>query len=434
MKDNTINRLREFEIPLMNHTRYLGVYVAAHSIPDAVIVLHMGTGCKMKGGMHHFDLLRESFSQVCWTEVSGVDIIADSHAMIEDTVLTSYERRRPGCIAVATSSVIEMTGFDMREAVASIQQKVSCPLIYIPTSGFEGDVFDGHAEFTRELMTHVDWQRPADANVVNIVGHFMERYEFDQMANINEVKRMLAGIGLRTGAFFYSGQPAAQLFDAWRGGLNVVMPYYGDHVHTLEMETGRPSLMTDMPIGVTGSVRWLESVSAAAGIPRAVSSRFIETEIVKITRLIDIARPMVRGIRVIIIQTAPMAAACAAHAVDLGMTVTDVALLGTSHGCKSEFAAAWERYTGGKLPEDIRVFDNSTASDLWQIYDGKDKKQPVLIAPSIDMPQEWIGNIHHLEIGFPSNAKRNIYALPYMGFNGAVMLTQRLMDAVAHKF
>lgn len=434
---NNAARLRDFEVPLLNHTRYFGMFMASHSIPDSIIVLHMGTGCKMKGGMHLMDMFRESFSQVCWTEVSGVDIVSDSHDMLEDTVVTSWKRRRAGCVAVAASSVIDMTGFDMRAAIAEIQKKVDCPVVYIPTSGYDGDMYDGHAEFTRELLKRVDWKREPELDTVNIIGHVMESYEMDQVANVNEMKRMLHGIGIKTGAFFYSGQKTGQLMEAWRGAAHVAMPYYGAHADTLEVETNRPVVKVDLPMGTRGSANWLRAAAGSAGKRDDAVEKFISAEMGKVGRLLDIARPYMHGIKMLVAQPAPLAAGCAAVALEMGLEVRDVLLLGETHGGAAEFRGALSRLAGpDESHEAMNIVENARWSDLARVIEVyKDNDEQLVAAmPSLELNREHAGRLSVIELGCPSNNKHFIYTIPYMGFNGAVALAQRIMDASIRRF
>lgn len=436
MNYKSSEKLREFEIPVLNHTAYFGLYLACHAIPDSIVALHKGTGCKMKGGMHLPDFMRESFSQVCWTEVSGVDIVSDSHAMIEDTILTNYERRSPGCIAVATSSVIDMTGFDMRSAVEEIQKKVDCPLIYIPTSGFEGDMYDGYAEFTKEFIRHVDWSVSAEEGLVNVVGHVFERYEMEQAANINEMRRLLAAIGLKTQSIFFSGQKTETLMAAGKGSLNIALPYYGDRWKSLESETGRKTVNTDLPIGISGTTKWLRKIADAHGVDGAKVDKVVESETRKVDALMEVARRGLRDVRVSIIQPAPLAAGLAALALELGMIIENVALMGTSHCDSEEFINALKRIRDGEIPVKINIIENPNWYDIEHMLDIKGSNitsNQLLISPSIEKSEDIVKKYMNVETGYPSFSKHFIYAIPYYGYNGAVGMTQRIMDAGARK-
>lgn len=425
-------KLREFEIPILNHTRYFGVYLACHGIPDSIVVLHKGTGCKMKGGLHLPDMMRESFSQVCWTEVSGVDIVSDSHSMIEDTILTNYERRSPGCIAVATSSVIDMTGFDMRAAVDEIRKKVNCPLIYIPTPGYEGDMYDGYAEFTREFLKHVDWSVKPEEGVVNVMGNVFERYEMEQTANVNEMRRLLAGIGLKAQAVFFSGQRTESLLNAGKGTMNIALPYYGKMTETLEKDTGRKSVSTDLPVGISGTTNWLRKVSEAYGIESSKVEQVITAETRKINPLVEMAKRHISDIKVTIIQPAPFAAACAALTLELGMKIDKVALMGESHGGKEEFFESLFRFCGVDRSREIDVYEYANWYDIERILEVSEKDYMIstlLISPSIEKSEKNVRKYSNVETGYPSHSKHFTYALPYYGYNGVVVMAQRILDA-----
>ncbi|MFA6451076.1 MAG: nitrogenase component 1 [bacterium] len=427
------DRLKEFRIPLMNHTRYFGVFMASHSIPDSILVLHKGTGCKMKGSTHIADKFHESFSQVCWTEVTGVDILTDSHSMIEDTALTNQQRRKPGVIAVTTSSVIEMTGFDMREAIEAIQPKAGCPLVYVPTPGYEGDAYDGLADFTMAMAGFVDWSMAPEPGVINIFGYPFERYEMDHGANIRELKRIIEAVGLRPGSWFFSGQKAAQLLAAHTGSVNVVLPYFKKYAAELEKLSGRPSLVQDLPMGLNGTTRWLENVSRAAGADEQITARFIRAEKEKTELLLDIAKRCIGVKKICVIQATPLAAGCSALALELGLELESVILLDFSLGGGDEFLSALARITGRDIPDNINIYENpswSEISGLPELSGGP----AIIISPAIDMEKSQSSLLNIIELGSPSSNMHMIYPMPYLGYGGAIALAQRIMDASASRY
>ncbi len=437
LSERTEDRLREFRIPMMNHARYFGVFMASHSIPDSILVLHKGTGCKMKGSTHISDLFHESFSQICWTEVSGVDILTDSHAMIEDTVLTNYERRRPGLIALATSSVIELTGFDMRESVELLQPKVGCPLVFVPTSGYEGDMYDGLADFTRALAGFVDWTLEPEPGTVNIFGYPFERYEMDHGANIRELKRLVEAIGLHPGAWFLSGQRAGQLLSAHKGAVNSVLPYFNKYRKELEETSGRPALAGDLPMGIAGTTKWLNNIAAAAGADPDKTGTFIKNETARVRILLDIAKRFLGESTACIIQPTPLAAGCAALALELGMDLKNIVLLDSSLGGADEFLRALSRLTAENSPDDLNILENPSwdkVAGLPEFHEDKNKRLPaIIISPTIEMKKQLIFELNIVELGSPSYYKHMIYPAPCLGYEGTVALTQRIMNAASFR-
>lgn len=432
MTDDAGRKLKEFEIPLLNHTRYFGVFLASHAIRDSIIVLHMGTGCKMKGGLHLPDYARESFSQVCWTEVSGNDITANTHAMIEDTVLTSYDRRKPGMIALCISSVIEMTGFDVADVVESIRYKLPCPLIHIPTPGYDGDMYNGFSDFTMELLRFVEWDKPPQENTVNIVGYPFDRYEMDQVANVNELRRLLHGLGMQMESCFYSGQNAKQLLNAHAGGLNVALPYLGASRERLPEITKRPSANVGLPVGIAGTAHWLHQVAASAGVDGDRAQAFIDAEIKKTRPMMDIARRFLPGNKIIIIQPTPLAAAFTSLALELDMVVKNVVLLDQSLGGREAFLNALGPIAGRAAAADICIHENPSWRDITnlpELIENETREDALVLSPAIEMGLVQMQKLYIVETGFPSYNKHFIYPLPTLGFNGTVALTQRFLDA-----
>ena len=81
----------------------------------------------------------------------------------------------------------------------------------------------------------------------------------------------------------------------------------------------------------------------------------------------------------------------------------------------------------------IDVIENPVWDDLKPLLLNGARRDPnehkIYIMPEIEMDKENRDLIKTVQLGFPSLRKHFVYTLPYMGFNGAAALAQRILDA-----
>ena len=433
--------LRDFEIPLYNQRRLLGVFLAAHAIPDAIHLMHTGVGCKPKAQRQivRHDRMREAQNKMVWSDVSDAHLIKGSAAQLRDMTLETVRRRnaaggpnRVGLVVISESTAMELTGIDLAEVAADLALELDCPVIHVPGAGHRGDHHSGYAAVTRAVIRHVPWDEPITTpQAINLLGYPFDRYELDHAANLREFQRLLKGIGVSVGVTFLSGAPMAALARAAEAGGNLRLPHLLDGVaggpdHAIP----RRESTAELPLSSGGTRQFLERCAALADVPAARVERVHDREQEKIAPLVRIARKELGGRAALVLADTPRAAGLLATLTELDMSAPVVGLLDESLGGGAALEAALHRM-GHALPAGTAVLPNPTARQVLEACEraGGPAGLDVALMPDLWLPPPLSDALPRVELGFPSNHKRALFALPEVGYNGVVALAQRLLDA-----
>lgn len=420
----------------LSHTRLFGAYLATHGIDDAICFLHGGEGCKTKTQLHlvFHDWFRESHNRRIWTDIKDADFIKGTASRMESVVQTWLQRRSPAIAFVLTASFIEVSGEDMAAAVEQIDERAECPVRYLPTAGFEGDLYSGYADVVLETVRALDWTEPPEGGV-NIIGHFFDRYEEDRLADIAQLRALCAGAGAPAQAIFLSGCSLAALRQGTRARANVVLPYLAHHAQEIQAITGRKTVIADLPIGLHGSAQFVRDVVAAVDGDLAPAESYIESELRTAVRSLDCLVSRTGDAdarrRFALFGDTPLAAAMGAFLTDLEMTAEVVCLLDRTLGGQEAFAQAFQRLcpasaaVPGVLADPSRDAVRQAVSNLASPPD-------LLLGTSVEILDLADLRVPSLEIGFPSFACHGLYPLPVFGFQGTRSIGQRILNALSN--
>lgn len=418
-----------FGVRRHGHTDLFGVFLASHAVPDSFCLLHTGVGCKTKGQQHlvNHDWLRESFSRMAWSEVSDPEIIMGAEDRLVKAMRDWIRRRNPSVMALATAAFVELRGKDAASAVDRLGPEVPCALLYLPTPGYDGDLFRGYGAYTLGLMQSLDWDggRP-QGDLVNVAGYLFDRYESDHRANMSELRNLLAGLGLRLHRVFLSGTPYRSLKDAPQASIMVRLPYLASRASGLN----RTWVDTDLPLGLMGTRRWLERVARGAGVRRDVVEKLVRDQLGKVIPLLKPVVPRLAGLRVALFADTPRAAALTAFLLELGLEPVLVALTDRTLGGREAFRRVLSDQEV-EAPGSMRILENPAPGEIEAAL-GQEPKVDILLGSSYELKDLGRLKAARIETGFPSYEKHFLYPMPELGFAGALAFVQRLVDAIAN--
>ena len=407
-----------FRIPLTNHRRLFGAFLAAHAIPDAIDVMLTGVGCKPKAqrqiALH--DRMREAQNKLLWPDISDAHLIMGPEARLRDMTIETVRRRKDvGAVFITTSTAMEMTAIDVPSVAAEISKHVTCPVISVPTPGHDGDHHLGYAAVIREVLALCDWSGPGTQGMVNLVGYPFDRYEMDHPVSIREIERMLAGIGVKLGATYLSGTPMRGLLRASRAAANLVLPSAASIETWMSDTLERPCTRATLPVGLDASERFLVEAGSVAWVAEGQARAFAALERERIAPLLRVASERLSGRTAAVIADAPLASGLVSLLSDLGVTTDLVGLTDRTLTGRAD------------LPPGPTILEDPSPHDIVEAW----KPVDILLSPSLWLPEDLTRDLARVEIGLPSNDRHVIYGQPFTGFRGAVALAQRLLDAVS---
>jgi len=439
--------LEDFALKSLDLGRLTGVSLAIHAIPDGFLLLHVGVGCKHKATtqLSTHDLSRGVVAREAWTEVGDIELIRGATDRLGPYIRSWCTRLDPAFMVVCSATFLELTGEDIAQQVERAAATVDADVAWVHAPGDRGDLYVGYADTVLEICKRIDWDRPAKARTVALVGQMFDRYEGDQTGNLQQIRNMLKGVGLVLGPVLLSGAPYASLHDAGTCEVVVQMPYM-EPAQPLERTIGkRPIVKTDLPMGFAGSARWLRLVAKAAGAPTSLVERFLAGREKAARKQLAPVSGLLRGQRVAVIADLPLAAGTSAVLTELGLDVVLVGVRGQSLGGADQLRDTMQRY-GVSLRAEV-LDDPSVAlvrSEIGELVahgrlDGvlgsaTDLNAIATLPPRTLLRQTPSGRVHPagpftVEIGFPCKRYHVLRPAPVMGPAGMLVWAERLISA-----
>lgn len=424
-----------YELKDSDHGDLFGIFLAVHAIPDALLLLHTTVGCKFKTQLHlvEHDWFRESHNQRLWTGVDDLRLIQGSGDRLVEFATTWYQRRKPAVFFVATNAVIDLSAFDVEAAVESLRSKLPCPVILLKAPGYDGGMARGYERVVEAIAAMVDWDAAADPAKVALAGYRFDRYEMDHVANLAEIRRLLRAMDLSIPALMLSGEPLATLRRAGEAGTVAMMPYARRIRPVLEARAGSRVLVdVDLPVGLTGSATFVRRLGSAAGVPAARIEAILDKELSRAVPLVEHAARRLAGTSVALFLDTDMAGAVAACLFEMGLEIPLVVLTDGDDGDEGRFRETSERL-GAEWTRPPRVVVGASSDGGVRALALADAEGPVdlLVGSGIQttFPMPTSRPRAVVQLGYPAVGKHALYPMPWMGFNGAVALAQRFLDA-----
>ncbi len=319
------------------------------------------------------------------------------------------------------------------------------PVALVPALGFDGDEFAGYASVCRAVLENVPFRdaRPK-ARQVSLLGHWFDRYEQDQSANLAQLAGMLKPLGLSLGPVLCSGDSYASMMGIAESGVLVSMPYLKPakrKLRRLWKRAGRKPVETDLPIGLAGTSRWLTTVAEAGGVNPRLARAYAAKREARAMAPLKKMQSRWRSLRVAVFAEPPLAGGLCNLLMELGLSPVLVGLRGESLGGAEAFRAILER-EGRRLPEEAEVLERPSLAhgrdaclELWR----EGRLDGVLGSATELAPLRTLADEARprtpgkpppfaLEIGFPCREYHALRPMPLMGYAGAATLAQRLVS------
>ncbi|MDR1109410.1 MAG: hypothetical protein LBP92_01635 [Deltaproteobacteria bacterium] len=227
---------------------------------------YLGGGCCGGAGWSSSNVLEE-------------DIVFGGEDRLREQIKSTIDLMESELYVVVSGCSVEMIGDDIVSVAAEAAQK-GYPVLAVPTPGFAGDSFTGYdlilAGLFKGYLAKGLAKRP---EVVNLWG-LVPGQDVFYKGNLREIKRLLSRLGIKANTFFGEGETLADLKEAGRAGLNLVLSdVYGQAAAKVFEEThGTPYLTLAPPVGALQSRAFLAAISEALGLGEDLVSRVVSEE------------------------------------------------------------------------------------------------------------------------------------------------------------
>lgn len=266
------------------HGCALGALQTVVAIERAIPILHAGPGC---GSKLHRGLSRAGGYQ--GAGYTGADAVPCTNMIEKDVVFGGTEKLRDvikgalkimdgDLFVVLTGCTAAIIGDDVGSVVNEFRAQ-GVPIVHVETAGFKGDAYKGHELLLQAIIEQ--YVKPVSEKQKGLVNVFasVPRHDPFWEGDLNELKRLLAGIGLQANILFGYGSGGAKAFAAIPAAeFNlVVSPYVGLKTAELLREQFQTPYLhyPVLPVGGTETTKFLRTVAEFAGVASAQTEAFI---------------------------------------------------------------------------------------------------------------------------------------------------------------
>lgn len=389
-----------------NHTFLTGVYLAVNAIRDLFLVID-GPNCiykKVEIFEKNHDFYAKLFSSAGFHRISSTmtnvnNIHLDRTREIKGSIKKVAGYPRSSLVLLTSMPVASMTGVDYEGIVSSVS--ASKPCLYLPYGSLGLDWLDGYSQVLELMAGNLDISDRRRKGSVGIVGYMFDRNEGDNIGNIEEIKRLLEGLGLEVSSVWLSGYGIADMEKISEAEYIISMPYAGRAASLIAERTGAKVIEGGIPFGLKGTENWIRKVADAIGLD---AKSVIEEEKKETVPILEWLVPAYLQGRKIAVAGDPYLSSAIAQAL-------------AEVDCNIVESVMYSR--GRQVGMDNPVFDCD------QIV--RDDVPDFCIGNS-DSRQYYSG-VGFLEFGFPCYGRHCLFRQPYMGFRGFICFLNMMVNA-----
>lgn len=325
-------------------------------------------------------------------------------------------------LGITPMPMAAVTSVDYKRLLREIFKKYKKPVFEFPNKSLSGDWMDGYAEFTKVIASEIELKRKRkDKRLIGIVGYLFDRNEYDNFANISELKRIFSGIGVDICSIWLNGGCYDELKEIANSEIILSFGYGESAAEILSERLQIPLIKLDYPIGLEQTEIMLRKVADFFGLKNV--DRFIEDEKRKTIRRIE---PLIEqyfyNLSAIYCGDPILFKSLKKSTEVLGVEINLAIITNTLD--KKRFIQ----------PYLDNVIFEPTINEIIErsLKLAKDKNIDLYIGNS-DMSTYFIGSGKAtLEIGFPSYFSHSIYEEPYIGFNGFISILNRIVKELKY--
>ncbi len=274
------------------YTCAIGALQSVVAIPKAVPILHSGPGCgSMIQGFFERSTGYAGGSTSPCTNFSEQEVVFGGIERLRGIISNTYKVLETDLQVVLTGCTAGIVGDDVESLVDEFRS-AGKPIVSVETAGFKCSNFEAHSLVVNAIIDQYvgrfDDGNPArsEKNTVNLLASLPYQDPFWK-GNLNEYKRLLAGIGLKAHVLF---GPQSDGVAEWRriprANFNIlVSPWYGLPIaEHLAGRYGQPyTHFPHIPIGANETERFLRQMLKAAAehgaeLDEAAAEAFISRE------------------------------------------------------------------------------------------------------------------------------------------------------------
>jgi len=423
MTDRDLDR---FRVPL-SFPWLIGVYLGVNAIRDAYALVD-GPDCTLYKahyihGRHDLNSTLLDVGgrhRIAFTNVCARGVVKEHDAIVARHLLALDALPESGLLLATALPMCSITGTDYGRIIRNVRARLHKTAIDVSPGSLLGDWLDGYESVLLALARGLDLprgrRRPGTAAVV---GYLMDRNEGDHLANLAELRRLLAAAGLELVSVWLDGGPAAGLRRAAEAEFVVSLPYGRRAARAVARRTGARLLEAELPFGLPATRAFVRRVAEATGRTREAEA-FLDAELRRVVPRLQWVLPhLFLHRRVAFLGDPYLLAGFCDLADDCGMTLTGAVVTARAgHG-------------GGRPGLAVVHEPPAEAAAMLRILEPAD----LIVGSRVWGSMLAVAGPHPLypalvEFGFPSYEHHALLDRPFLGADGVLALVERMADCL----
>lgn len=260
-----------------------GALTTIAGIPKVIPIVHASGGCAsaLSGTYNLAAGYRGTGycggTMIPTSNVSENNIVFGGELRLEEQIEESLRILDADLYVVVTGCQVEIIGDD---SVGVARRFKDRKVIGASTPGFLGNTFKGYDAVLNAIITEViESTKEKDEKTINILG-VVPGHDVFYRGNLDEIKRLLALIGVKANTFFGTGESVEAIKGYARASLNVVLSTQAGVLPAKSFEDLHqiPYILEDTPVGPTGTEKFLRRIGELLQVETEVIEAVIKKE------------------------------------------------------------------------------------------------------------------------------------------------------------
>ncbi len=411
-----------------NYPFMVGVYLAVNAISDAFLLVdgpdcsHMKTQY-VQGNHDWLSTLTDvsGFHRVANTALHPFYMARSREPEIVDMLGRMVAHEPAGVVLITPMPMAAITGVDYDRLARLAAGDGSKPVVAVPGRSLSGDWLSGYTLTLTSLAKGIDLSRAKpEPDTVALVGYLSDRNEGDHRANLRDLRRLLASLGLEVCSIWLSGGSFQELREVGRASRIISLPYGRRAARTLARRLDVPLLETALPFGLDGTSRWLRQIAAETGRTDRVEA-LIDEELTRVVPPLQWVVPAVFLHRTVSFIGDP-------YLLEGFLDLT--AELGCRHGPMMVTARAGHAPELAERAAELGLIFDPTRKQMMSHLEPLHRNAVDLVVANSSGSHLMGGSTPVMEFGYPSFFTHALYDRPFLGYDGALAFIDSMANAL----
>ncbi|MDR1021626.1 MAG: hypothetical protein LBL73_12760 [Synergistaceae bacterium] len=262
-----------------------GALSAISALPGVIPIVHTSMGCGGNlSGMN-------SFGAGYWgagycgggsiptSAITETEIVFGGNERLREEIESTLELIDGQLYVVVTGCMTEMIGDDTRGVTNDFTDDGK-PVIALSTPSFKGDSYSGYEILLNGIFNgYLQKTEKKNPKLINVFG-IIPAYDPFFRGDLEEIARLIRGLGLEANTFFTPDQTFENVKSAPSAALNIVFSRVWGTAFAGEFEKrhGTPYWVTDLPVGPEATDAFLTELAERAKVPKRRVKAVIDRE------------------------------------------------------------------------------------------------------------------------------------------------------------